>query len=330
MVPDIDPATVIGEYPFSASFLLTSFARAQKRTAHETLDNSDPCKLVEIQTMFIQLNKNIIYDEKFLIRNGLDGYLRVPMTPENIIVPEELLSALFAVMHGFSGVGKTNQKPIKAMIDVLKKHDELLSTKIEKKEIIERAMSCFKRSIIAKTPVFVKSETSAKQNSESHRQVKFVKPPIYLGITVESDPEYLRKLSKTFENAFNQAGEPKSLIEDFKQMIREQKPFSPWSFPASYHITTMFIGGNKNKLKLPQCEYFEEAIKVTIDIRAVIYVPGKLVAGICFPKGVEIENEYPHMTLMVSDGWKPMMSNSVIQATCGKGMAFHEAYKAAS
>jgi hypothetical protein len=53
MVPEIDPATIIGEYPFSASFLLSSFARAQKRTAHETLDNSDPYKLVEILTMFM-------------------------------------------------------------------------------------------------------------------------------------------------------------------------------------------------------------------------------------------------------------------------------------
>jgi heat shock protein HspQ len=233
--------------------------------------------------MFMQLNKNIVFDNKFLISNGLDGYLRVPMTPENIIVPEELLSALFAVMHGFSGVGKTNQKPIKAMIDVLKKHDELISTKIEKGEIIEKAMSCFKGAIISKNPVFAKSETPAKQNNESHRQVSFVKPPIYLGITVESDPQYLRKLSKTFENAFNQAGEPTSLIDEFKQMIRDQTTFSPWSFPASHHITTMFIGGNKNKLKLPQCEYFEENIVVTIDIRAVIYIPGKLVAAICFP-----------------------------------------------
>jgi len=69
------------------------------------------------------------------------------MTPENIIVPAELLSALFAVMHGFTGVGKTNKKPIKALIDVLREHDELLSTKIQESDIIERAMSCIKAVI---------------------------------------------------------------------------------------------------------------------------------------------------------------------------------------
>lgn len=122
------------------------------------------------------------------------------MTPENIILPEELLSALFAVMHGFAGVGKTNQKPIKALIDVLKKYDELMSTKIETSDIVEKAMSCFKgvilsqNQVFAQTPAKANSENPAKQITESHRQVKFVKPATYLGITVESDPEYLQKL----------------------------------------------------------------------------------------------------------------------------------------
>ena len=63
-------------------------------------------------------------------------------------------------------------------------------------------------------------------------------------------------------------------------------------------------------------------------IRAVIYVPDKLVAGICFP-AADIENEFPHLTLMVSQGWTPVMSNSVIQATCSKGGVFEQAYIAA-
>ena len=59
MIPEIMPKTALQDYPFSATFLLQSFARGLKRTAHETLDNSDPIKLVEIQTMFIQLQKNV-------------------------------------------------------------------------------------------------------------------------------------------------------------------------------------------------------------------------------------------------------------------------------
>ena len=36
------------------------------------------------------------------------------------------------------------------------------------------------------------------------------------------------------------------------------------------------------------------------------------------------------MTLMVSHGWKPVDSNAVIKATCGKNKVFEQAYLAAS
>ena len=65
-----------------------------------------------------------------------------------------------------------------------------------------------------------------------------------------------------------------------------------------------------------------------MEIRALIYVPDKLVAGICFPDA-EIENEFPHLTLMVSQGWSPVMSNAVIKATCGRNGVFEQAYIAA-
>ena len=65
-----------------------------------------------------------------------------------------------------------------------------------------------------------------------------------------------------------------------------------------------------------------------VEIRAVIYVPEKLVAGVCFPD-CDIENEFPHLTLMVSQGWAPVMSNSIIKATCGRGGVFEQAYIAA-
>lgn len=65
-----------------------------------------------------------------------------------------------------------------------------------------------------------------------------------------------------------------------------------------------------------------------MEIRAVIYVPGKLVTGITFPDSL-IENEFPHMTLMVSEGWALKLSNDIIKATCGHGGIFEQAYIAA-
>jgi hypothetical protein len=45
------------------------------------------------------------------------------------------------------------------------------------------------------------------------------KLPTFLGIDIESDPNYQRQMSKLFTSAFQQAGEPKTLIDDFKLMV---------------------------------------------------------------------------------------------------------------
>ena len=74
-------------------------------------------------------------------------------------------------------------------------------------------------------------------------------PPVFLGVSVESDPNYERTFNNLIRNGFGQAGEPTSLIEDFKEIIRTGKPLGGWKLPNSHHVTTMFIGGNKQKLK---------------------------------------------------------------------------------
>jgi len=48
LVPEQNEKNLCGEYPFTASFMLQVFSRGQKRDNHETLDNSDPIKMVEI------------------------------------------------------------------------------------------------------------------------------------------------------------------------------------------------------------------------------------------------------------------------------------------
>ena len=147
------------------------------------------------------------------------------------------------------------------------------------------------------------------------------KIPTFLGINCESDKNYREKLSTLFTSVFTQAGEPKELINEFEQMVESTKANPPWKHPNSYHVTSLFIAGNKQKLRQPQFEFHQEGKAVPIEIRAIIYVPGQLVAGICFPE-CDIENEFPHMTLMVSQGWAPVASNAVIQATCKKNKVF--------
>jgi hypothetical protein len=49
--------------------------------------------------MFMLLNQNVTFDQDFLVRSGLDGYLRLPMSNELIKVPDELQKALMDLLN---------------------------------------------------------------------------------------------------------------------------------------------------------------------------------------------------------------------------------------
>jgi hypothetical protein len=127
LIPDVNTNDQILRLPLSASFMLQTFARCQKRTEHSTLDNKDPVKLVEIQTMFMLLNREVKFDQKFIDDEELDGFLKLPMSNESITIPNELLEALTKIMINFRGVGKTNVDLIDQFLNNLRKYDSLLS-----------------------------------------------------------------------------------------------------------------------------------------------------------------------------------------------------------
>lgn len=106
---------------------MQAYARCQKRTNHATLDASDPIKLIEVQTMFLLLNRGVQFDDKFLTQHGLDGYLTVPLHNEALAVPQELAEAVQDLLATFNGVGKSNQKKSQVFKALLVKHDALLS-----------------------------------------------------------------------------------------------------------------------------------------------------------------------------------------------------------
>ena len=58
--------------------------------------------------MFMLLNKGVEFDKNFLLDTGLDGYLTLPMSNEDVIVPEELINCLLQNLQNYRGVGKTN------------------------------------------------------------------------------------------------------------------------------------------------------------------------------------------------------------------------------
>ena len=69
--------------------------------------------------MFMLLNRGVQFDEKFLISNGLDGYLRIPLSDEQVKPPQELLTSLKNVFNAFKGVGKSDVRPTRALLKLL-------------------------------------------------------------------------------------------------------------------------------------------------------------------------------------------------------------------
>ncbi len=66
--------------------------------------------------MFLQLSKNVIFDENFKRTTGLDGYLKLPMSNESIVIPDDLVQSLVNMLSGFKGVGKTDLNLIDSFI----------------------------------------------------------------------------------------------------------------------------------------------------------------------------------------------------------------------
>ena len=66
-----------------------------------------------------------------LEQHCIDGFLKVSLTDNSVNAPAEVASALYALIHGFRGIGKTDNK-IKCkitwkLINLIKEHKETLN-----------------------------------------------------------------------------------------------------------------------------------------------------------------------------------------------------------
>lgn len=67
---------------------------------------------------------------------------------------------------------------------------------------------------------------------------------------------------------------------------------------------------------------------MNIPVRALIFVPGKIMTAVCFPT-TPVENKIPHMTLLLG-AWQAKNSNDALEATCLKpSHPFYELYNKA-
>ena len=83
--------------------------------------------MLDVQTMFLKMCKGMIFDDEFLSRNQMDGFLRVPMSVESFEVPQELINTLNKCFNEFAGVGmESNHSNNAELIKELNKNTEVL------------------------------------------------------------------------------------------------------------------------------------------------------------------------------------------------------------
>ena len=171
----------------------------------------------------------------------------------------------------------------------------------------------------------------SKQNPNSQVSAKPYNPsklPTYIGLFIKDS--YLPQVNEYIVNGMQRLAETyksdEVIVKAYEQA--QNNDHSSLEPVKDLHVTTLFIGGNG---KLKSSEYFtsfQPDYTMSVDIVALVVVPGKIVTGICFPDQsvIKINNEFPHITLM-KGGWAPKFSNDLVEALCGKGGALEKEYK---
>ncbi len=144
------------------------------------------------------------------------------------------------------------------------------------------------------------------------------KAPVYIGVFVEDSKsankeirhqvgEGLKEITENIEDADPQIHNDLNNFENLFKLPND-----------SYHITTLFIGGNPKKLNAKQAKQFENFKsnqKTFIKIDCIVYVPGFIVCGYCSDTdGIEVDNKYPHVTLFLGNDAKAVESNNVLES----------------
>ena len=83
--------------------------------------------MIEVQTMFLKMMSGVSFNQAFLDKHQIDGFLKVPMSVESFEVPQSMIAAAKSMLDEFAGIGaEANASTNEALLKELRKHSELL------------------------------------------------------------------------------------------------------------------------------------------------------------------------------------------------------------
>jgi hypothetical protein len=77
--------------------------------------------------MFLKMCKGMVFDDAFLKKHQMDGFIRVPMSVESFELPAYLINTLNMCLNEFAGIGvESNRSNNEALMAELAKNTEVL------------------------------------------------------------------------------------------------------------------------------------------------------------------------------------------------------------
>eukprot|EP00347_Sterkiella_histriomuscorum_P020181 403338791 len=195
----------------------------------------------------------------------------------------------------------------------------------------------------------IETRSMMKKRIQVQKQQKF---PLFLGIDLQADKKCNFKIENMLSEAEQIINEKLSEVSTFRDYslanffneAKKSKSTNVFTLPQTFHVTQLFIGSHPSEEIIHSDIYknFKEDQKVIVQFRGLLVVKDRIVVGLGFigQKGVGIQNEFPHLTIMFNsqshspERWKPFDSNLVLEQTCSdetqegrrKGV-FHDLYQ---
>ena len=118
---------LIKSFPFSYEFLGQCLYSGKQRKDHPTLNNANIPHLYSIMFLFFNFNRNKRFEGVFCEKQGLDGFLSLPMTNENIKASEHLKETLEKCINDipFRGLIDQDNENLNHLISIIDQQEDL-------------------------------------------------------------------------------------------------------------------------------------------------------------------------------------------------------------
>ncbi|CDW83198.1 UNKNOWN [Stylonychia lemnae] len=183
-------------------------------------------------------------------------------------------------------------------------------------------------------------ENKTQQNEITHigvqtrhqkkKTVQKSRIPKYLGINIEKDFKYGYKMEQLMQSVLQNLQDicPNDEILEIETAFNSETidDKDGWNNVPNYHVTCLYVGGDAKIMESEIALKFCQDVQVAVKLMGCLIIQNRLVIGIPTLIDQEIENEFPHVTIMIRN-CKAFDSNMALRLLCDKGCEFNDIYK---